>query len=388
VVQAQADGHPLSVPPRLFERPILVAEIGGNHGGDRALAEAMVEAAVAAGASAIKFQAYRTHLLVHPLSPYHDELASEELDPKVLSDLLALARRLGAAGGLSVFDLSSLALAESAGADFVKLASGDLTFHPLLARCARSPLPLVLSTGASTEAEVAAALRLAPRPLALLQCCSAYPAPPETANLAVLAGWLAAGRPAGLSDHVLDLSASIAATRLGAVMIERHLTIDRSLPGGDNAISSLPEDFRRLRDAASLGPLSAAERAELENSPLWGRTPKAVQPGESPELIRRVAVAARDLKAGEMVAAEAVAWLRPPPGTPAGALRPDYPGAASLSGLGGASDHPILSGEADQRGLSDGAERRGLSDAASPPILARPVAKGSVITWADLKERS
>jgi N-acetylneuraminate synthase/N,N'-diacetyllegionaminate synthase len=345
----------LSVPPRLGERPILVAEIGGNHAGDRALAEAMVEAAIEAGASAVKFQAYRTRLLVHPLSPYHDELAREELDFKVLSDLLALARRLGAATGLSVFDPSGLELAESAGADFVKLASGDLTHHPLLARCARSPLPLVLSTGASNETEVAAALRLAPGPLAILQCCSAYPAPPETANLAVLAGWLAAGRPAGLSDHVLALDASIAATRLGAVMIERHMTIDRNLPGGDNAISSLPEDFRRLRDAARLGPLSAAERAELENSPLWGRTPKAVQPGESPELIRRVAVAARDLEAGEMVSIEAVAWLRPPPGAPAGALRPD---------------------------------RSSLAGAAGPPILARPVAKGSVITEADLKARS
>jgi sialic acid synthase SpsE len=302
---------------------IIAAEIGSNHGGDPALAEAMVEAAAKAGATAVKFQAFRAETLAHPESPYYEELASEAISFSALERLVRLARRLGLLAGLTVFDPGGLALAERSGADYVKISSGDLTFHPLIRLAARSQAPLVLSTGAALWPEAARALALAPRPLALLQCASIYPAPFEAVNLAVMDRWLRAGLPAGLSDHAPALGASLAAARLGAAMVERHMTIDRGLPGGDNSISSLPEDFRRLSEAASMGPLEPRELDEIASAPFWGSPEKALQDGERPDLIRRVMVAAADLKAGQTAEPPRVAYLRPPASPPPRPLGPD-----------------------------------------------------------------
>ena len=308
---------------RLSERPVLVAEIGGNHGGDPCLAEAMIEAAASAGVSAVKFQAYQVETFLHPDCPYYEELANEELSFEDISRLVTLARKMGLAAGLTVFDMDGLALAESSGADFVKISSGDLTYERLLLAAAKSSKRLIISTGASFEEEVEAALRLVASPFAMLQCASLYPAPPQSANLAVMAKWLAAKLPAGLSDHCLGLEASVAAMRLGAVMIERHMTIDRSLPGGDNSISSLPEDFALLREAAELGPFSPSELEMARSEPFWGNPRKEPQPGEEPDRIRRVAVAARDLSPGETAAPPNIAYLRPPSPPPLKPLRPN-----------------------------------------------------------------
>jgi sialic acid synthase SpsE len=286
---------------------LLVAEIGGNHGGDPALAAALVRAAAAAGAGAVKFQAYQAPALLSRASPYFEELAAEELSFESLASLVRLGRELGLATGLTVFDEAGLDLARTEGADFLKISSGDLTHHRLLARAAAAGLPVFISTGAGDETEVEAALKvLAPARLVVLQCASLYPAPPDSANLAVMAGWLARGLAAGYSDHGLGLSAARLALALGARVLEKHFTLVRTLPGGDNFLSATPEEFRRLADW------------EEEARILTGDRTKRVQPGEKDirPLIRRAVLAARALPAGTRLAPEDLALPRPPAAGP------------------------------------------------------------------------
>lgn len=319
---------------------LLTAEIGGNHGGDPELAGRMVRAAAESGAGAVKFQAYRTEAFLSPLNPYYNELAAEELAFTDLAVLADQAHRLGLACGLTVFDWSGLDLARDCRADYLKISSGDLTNPPLLELAARAGLPLFVSTGAAEAAEVDQALAaLAPaEEVLLMQCASLYPAPPEAANLEVMAGWLAAGRAAGYSDHCLGLEAAGAALALGALALEKHFTIDRALPGGDNEISATPEEMAQLARWAELAPI------------LRGSGLKAPHQLEAPmrPLIRRAVVAASDLLAGQTLTADDLSLLRPPPGP--GLLEPK-----ELPGLVGR-------------------------------ILKRPLARGAALTRADLEE--
>jgi sialic acid synthase SpsE len=285
-----------------------VAETGGNHGGDPALAAALVRAAAAAGAGGVKFQAYRASALLSRGSPYFQELAAEELPFEDLAELVRLGRNLGLITGLTVFDEAGLDLVRAAEADFIKIASGDLTHHRLLARAAAEERPVFVSTGAGDETEVEAALAvLTPGRTVLLQCAALYPAPPASANLAVMAGWLARGLNAGYSDHTLGLNAARLALALGARVLEKHFTLVRTLPGGDNLLSATPEEFRRLADWAE------------EVSLLTGDRIKRVQPGEEVvrPLIRRAVLAARILPAGTRLALEDLALKRPPAARPA-----------------------------------------------------------------------
>ncbi len=281
---------------------LLVAEIGGNHAGDPALAAAMVRAAAGAGAGGVKFQAYRASALLSRGSPYFQELATEELSFEDLAELTRLGRDLGLVTGLSVFDEAGLDLARTAGADFIKIASGDLNHHRLLARAAAEAKPVFVSTGAGDETEVEAARAVLPRDrTVLLQCAALYPAPPASANLAVMAGWLARGLFAGYSDHTLGLAAARLALALGALVLEKHFTLVRTLPGGDNFLSATPEEFRRLADWAEEVPVLTGDRV------------KRVQPGEQAvrPLIRRALLAARVLPAGTRLAPEDLALKRP-----------------------------------------------------------------------------
>lgn len=281
---------------------LLVAEIGGNHAGDPNLAARMVEAAAACGAGAVKFQAYRTAEFLSPLNPYYNELAAEELPFERLAALVAKAHGLGLAAGLTVFDQSGLDLVRDCRADFIKISSGDLTNAPLLSLAAKADRPLFISTGAAEADEVAEALAIvepARENLVLLQCTALYPAPLDAANLGVMVDWLAAG----YSDHCLGPAAAEAALTLGALVLEKHFTLDRNLPGGDNAISAQPDEFARL--------VSWANRCFI----IRGQSGKRPHPLEMPmrPLIRRAVVAARDLPAGHRLIADDLALRRPPP---------------------------------------------------------------------------
>ena len=320
---------------------LLVAEIGGNHGGDPALAAALVRAAAGAGAGGVKFQAYRAASLMSRANPYFEELAAEELPFESLAFLVGLGRSLGLVTGLTVFDEAGLDLARTAGVDFLKISSGDLSHHQLLAKAAGTGSPIFASTGAGEEVEVEAALKiLPPARTVLLQCTALYPAPPDSANLAVMAGWLARGLAAGYSDHGLGLAAARLALALRALVLEKHFTLVRTLPGGDNAISATPEEFRRLAHWAQ------------EVNILTGDRVKRVQPGEKDirPLIRRAILAARALPVGTSLTLEDLALKRPP------AASEDLWGPESLDLVIGRSlKRPLAEGEPLTRAdLADG----------------------------------
>jgi N-acetylneuraminate synthase/N,N'-diacetyllegionaminate synthase len=284
----------------------IVLEIGGNAQGEGELARAMVRGAAQSGAWGVKLQAYRTDNFVsRDNQPAFDELKADETPLELIAELIGYARSLSLACGVTVFDSEGIRLAEEKKASFIKLSSGDLNNLPLLRECARSPIPLVLSAGCAWESEVRRALSLLRSPpLALLQCSSLYPCPPESANLAVMGAWLERGLPAGLSDHTEGVGASLAALQMGAVMVEKHFTTDRSLPGGDNFMSILPDEAARLSD------WEKEPKTDPRESPYWGDPVKKPLPGERPELIRRFATARRALAAGERLRESSLRFLR------------------------------------------------------------------------------
>jgi sialic acid synthase SpsE len=190
------------------------------------------------------------------------------------------------------------------------VSSTDLTNHPFLADLCAFGKPLILSSGMATLAEVEEAVafvraRLGRGRTALLHCVSAYPAPVEQSNLAVLA--LLRERldaPVGYSDHTLGIGTSVGACALGAAIIEKHLTLDRALPGPDHKASLDPVDFARM--VAAIREAQAAV----------GQAVKEPQPSEREHRIsvRRSLHAARDLDRGHPIRREDVLALRPADG--------------------------------------------------------------------------
>ncbi|MGH7895510.1 MAG: N-acetylneuraminate synthase, partial [Candidatus Binatia bacterium] len=294
----------------------VIAEAGVNHNGDVALAERLVDAAAEAGADAVKFQTWVTERLVAPEAPMAEYQAR---NTGVTESQFAMLKRLelsydafrrvkGYAERRGIMFLSTPD--EEASADFLesldvaafKIGSGELTNLPYLAHLARKGRPLILSTGMGDLEEVRAAVETIRRhgdpPLVLLHCVSNYPTEPEDCNLACLATLRAAfpDVPVGFSDHTIGVAVPLAAVALGACVIEKHLTLDRALPGPDQRVSATPEALRALVDG-----IRAVEAAR-------GDGIKAPRPGEveTRALVRKSLVARRAIRRGEALDAGAL----------------------------------------------------------------------------------
>jgi N,N'-diacetyllegionaminate synthase len=295
----------------LDERVLVVAEIGNNHEGDPAIARDLVRAAADAGADAVKLQTFRTPLFVRPSDrDRYERLSRFELPPETVEELERLARSLGLIFLSTPLDLESVAFLEPL-VDAYKVASGDNDFWPLLEAVAATGKPTILSTGLSELAQVERAAALFGRDgLAVLQCTSAYPAPPEEANLAairLLADRL--GCTAGYSDHTLGIEAAVAAVAAGARILEKHLTLDKER-----------SDFRDHRLSADPPELRALVRRVREVEILLGRPEKTLQPSEAALAVaaRRSIAAAADLPEGHRLTVHDLTWLRPADGLPPG----------------------------------------------------------------------
>jgi sialic acid synthase SpsE len=302
----------------------VVAELGLNHGGSVTRALALVDAAAAAGASAVKLQtivaddlvAEDGGALMHVGQPsLRAFFRAFELDEAAHRLVAARARARGLALLATPFSLAAVDMLERIGVDAYKIASGDLTFLPLIERCARTGKPLVMATGMAHLDEVRTAVHAAraagARDLVLLHCVSAYPVPSGSENLRAIATLARAFRTlVGLSDHASDLSAVPVAVALGACLYERHLV----LPGDDGvdaAVSSTSDDL------ALAIAIAARTHAAL------GHGRKECLPAESANLqaSRRAIRAARPMRAGERVREEDVAYLRPAAGLWPGRIR-------------------------------------------------------------------
>jgi len=235
------------------ERPYVLAEIGINHDGSVEQAEQLIVAAWEAGAHGVKFQTLRASDLAHPdKAPEQYELfRSVELDRDAHIHLKSVADSHGIAFISTPFGLREADMLAEIGVPAIKIASGDMTNYPLLDHAGRLGLPVIMSTGMSYLDEVRAArdvlLGAGCTNFALLHCVSRYPTTPVEANLRSVGTMLKEfPEVIGFSDHTEGIWAAPSAVALGARFIEKHFTLDRSLPGPDHALSAEPSELREL----------------------------------------------------------------------------------------------------------------------------------------------
>ena len=246
--------------------PFLVAEVGFNHNGDVELAKRLILSAHENGADAVKLQTFvagelisRSFRAKDPENPdqeipLYQFFERSELSPADYAELFRFSRQEGITLFSTPFDEGSLEMLVEMGVPAIKIASPDLTHLPFIKQVARHGLPVVLSTGMGDENEIDQAVQTirgeGNDQIILLHCVSNYPSQYEEMNLRVLEKLRTRFQlPVGLSDHTLDNLTATVAGALGAVMIEKHFTLDRKMPGADNAISMEPAGLRELQTA-------------------------------------------------------------------------------------------------------------------------------------------
>ena len=327
--------------------PFVICELSGNHNGNLDRALAMVDAAADTGADAIKIQTYTADTLTIDHDSPDFRIASGLWDGRTLHDLYGeahtpyewhpalfeRARERGVTLFSTPFDESAVELLEGLGAPAYKIASFEAVDLPLIARVAETGKPMIISTGLANLAEIGEAVATARAHacdrIILLHCTSAYPAPVEDADLRTIPDLAARfGCVTGLSDHTPGTAVAVAATALGAAVVEKHFTLARADGGPDAAFSLEPDEFAALvRDCKAawraLGRVRY-ERAGSEGANLAFRrslyvvadvkagallTPanvRSIRPGfgmapkHLPEVLGRAA--ARDLRRGERLA--------------------------------------------------------------------------------------
>jgi len=302
------------------ESVYVVAELSANHNQDFEEAVRLVHAASACDADAVKLQTYTPDTLTIRCDNEHFrvgkgtiwegknlyQLYSEAYTPwEWQPKLKQLAGEMGLALFSTPFDATAVDFLEQMDVWAYKIASFELVDLPLLRKVAGTGKPVLLSTGMATLAEIEEAVATldaaGTRELALLKCTSAYPAPAEEMNLRSLSALAERfGVPVGLSDHTLGIAVPVAATALGACIVEKHLTLSRSAPGPDSAFSLEPEEFRRMVHA-----IREAEKALGEVR--FG----ASEPEAASRVFRRSLFVVEDMQAGEEFTTRNVRSIRP-----------------------------------------------------------------------------
>jgi N-acetylneuraminate synthase len=299
--------------------------MSANHCGSFDRAIAIVRAAKEVGADAVKLQTYTADTLtircerdcfrVGGGTPwegrtlydlYQEAYTPWDWQPK----LKALADELGLTLFSTPFDETAVDFLEAMNTPAFKIASFELVDLPLIRRVAHTGKPIIMSTGMANLIEIGEAATAAREAgcmeLALLKCTSAYPAPPEEMNLRTIPDLAERfGVPVGLSDHSLGIAVPVAAVALGACIIEKHLTLSRSVPGPDSAFSLEPQEFKAMVCAVreverALGRVSY-EMAEHE---------------KASRVFRRSLFVVKDVKAGEILSRDNVRSIRPGHGLP------------------------------------------------------------------------
>jgi len=308
----------------------IIAEAGVNHNGSVETACRLVDAAATAGADSVKFQTFTAERLVSrgaPKAAYQvqttgggesqfDMLKRLELPDDAHRELLDYSRRKGILFLSTPFDAAGSDFLDDLGLPAFKIGSGEITNLPFLQHVARKGKPIILSTGMAWLSEVDEAVRAIRETghtdLLLLHCVSRYPADPRDANLRAMRTMADAfGVPVGYSDHTLGSEVALAAVALGACIIEKHFTLDRTLPGPDHRASLEPPELqalvagvRRVEQALGTG----------EKRPVAGEADVA-------RAARKSLVMARDAAAGTVLTEDLVAIQRPGTGLPPAMLK-------------------------------------------------------------------
>jgi len=301
----------------------ILAEIGNNHNGSFETARKMIEEAARAGADGVKFQIFNPELYVHKelqvvahAQGVHktqlERLRSLQLSASEFRHLKKLADSLEIAFLSSAFDVLSVDFLDEMVSVF-KVASGDLTNIPLLKHIASKKKPVILSTGMANLEEINQALKMFPySDSMLLHCVARYPTPIEAANLLTIRYLqdIYSDLSIGYSDHTSDLVASQVAAALGAVLIEKHFTLDKKQELGDHKFSMIPSELKKLVHSVR----------KIESS--LGQYGKIVTDEEksASKVMRRSLYARKDIPKGSMITPEMIVALRPPDGLPPEAL--------------------------------------------------------------------
>lgn len=303
---------------------IVVAEAGVNHNGNLKRALRMVDEAARTGADAIKFQTYHTEKVVSrsaPKAEYQEKTSCGKTQLDMLrslelsqADFVTISRRAHTRGIIflsTAFDWESADFLDSIGVPAFKIGSGELTNLPFLEHVAKKGKPMILSTGMSYLEEVRDAVSAirdqGNDKIVLLHCVSSYPANPGDANLKVMQTLRDTFNvPVGFSDHTMGTEIAIAAAALGAVLIEKHFTLSRTLQGPDQKASLEPKEFAQMVRGIRL-----AEKAQ-------GSGVKAPTKEEEKMrfIARRSIVSSVDIPEGQLINENMVDFKRPGTGLP------------------------------------------------------------------------
>lgn len=329
--------------------PFVIAEMSGNHNHSLERALAIVDAAAASGAHALKIQTYTADTMTLPLTQgeffvsdpanlwtgrsLHDLYSEGHTPWNWHPQIFDRCRQHGMIGFSTPFDASAVEFLETLDAPCYKISSFENTDLPLVRRVAATGKPLIISTGMATAAELDETVRAArasgARDIVLLKCTSTYPATPDNTHVRTIPHMRELfGCEIGLSDHTMGVGASVAAVALGATVLEKHFTLARADGGVDSSFSLEPQEFRTLveeteRAWRSLGSVqygpTAAEQKSLRyrrslyvvqdmaaGDPFTSQTVRAIRPGLGlpPKYLEIVLQhkAARPLKMGTAVA--------------------------------------------------------------------------------------
>ncbi|AGB02349.1 N-acetylneuraminate synthase [Methanoregula formicica] len=298
----------------------IIAEAGINHNGDIALAKSLIDAAFSAKADAVKFQTFNTDSLVTAdaqKAEYQKESGSStetqyamlkklELTKNDFKILSEYAKKKGIIFLSTGFDDESIEILIHLKIPAFKIPSGEITNLPLLKKIAQTHKPVILSTGMATLEEIRDAVDFLKkngcRDIILLHCTSSYPAPFNSVNLRVIGSLRKEFNvPVGYSDHTKGTKIPVAAVALGACVVEKHMTVDRSLPGPDHKASIEPHEFRRM--------VESIRNVEMA----LGSENKAVQECEQSNrnLVRKSIVAKKIIRKGSVFSEEMFTLKRP-----------------------------------------------------------------------------
>ena len=299
----------------------VIAEAGANHNRDLEVAGRLFDVAAEAGADAVKFQVYSGKSLystktprfrylegVGDDKPVHELLEDVSLPREWLAELTAHARDRQIPFFATPFDAAAVGELVDAGVPALKIASFEIVDLELIAAAAATGLPLIISCGMATYGEIDEALDAVAgaggEQVALLRCASLYPAPPEIVNLRAMTTMSGAfGVPVGLSDHTTGTAVAIGARGLGMELLEKHFTLDRSMPGPDHPFAIEPDELGEL-----VTGVRTVEQA-LGTGRLQG--PSELEAQEMYRLARRSLIAARDIPAGTIISREDLVVKRP-----------------------------------------------------------------------------
>lgn len=306
---------------------LIIAEAGVNHNGDLEKALALIDAAAEAGADYVKFQTFKADKIVNRSAPkadyqkknmqgesdtQYEMLKKLEMGDDWYSVLMDRCKEKGIHFLSTGFDVDSIDFLNKLEIPFYKIPSGELTNKPYLQHIARKGKDIILSTGMANLQEVKDAVEVIEKEgikresIILLHCNTEYPTPMENVNLLAMNQMACElGVKVGYSDHTLGIEVPIAAVALGACVIEKHFTLDRTLPGPDHAASSEPDELKAMVTGIrnvekAIGGSGIKEPSESEKKNI--------------EIVRKSLHYKFDLKKGHVLGADDFSILRPASG--------------------------------------------------------------------------